>query len=151
MDVSCLDQLLSMHPFSDMDNVIINEKENCILGNRCFVKISEVYNMPMCCINTKQCFHMKKFTFSLGEILYSPFHYKQLQYQYLMPQFIFKCIEEANERNMSCYYCSTKKKEHDSLNIDIFIPTINSKSYIVIGLRIKDFWKQSFKVNKENI
>ncbi|UWX11277.1 CRPV-168 [Crowpox virus] len=148
MDVSRLDQLLSMHPFSDMDNVIINEKENCILGNRCFVKISEVYNMPMCCVNTEQCLSMDNLKFSLVEILYSPFHYKQLQYQYLMPQFIFKCIKEAHRKKRSCYYCFTKKKEHNSLNIDIFIPTTNVKSYIVIGLRIKDFWRQSFKVNK---
>ncbi|AAR83478.1 hypothetical protein CNPV132 [Canarypox virus] len=147
MDVSRLDQLLSMHPFSDMDNVIINEKENCILGNRCFVKISEVYNMPIC-FNTEQCVSMDRLKFSLVEILYSPFYYKQLQYQYLMPQFIFKCINEANNKKKTCSYCFTKKKEHNSLNIDIFIPTTNPRYYIVIGLRIKDYWRQSFKVNK---
>ncbi|AID46615.1 hypothetical protein fep_107 [Pigeonpox virus] len=148
MNVSRLEELISMNPFSDMDNIIINEKEKCILGNRCFVKLSEVYNMPMCCIDTSQCLTMDRFKFSLNELLYTPFYYKQLQYQYLTPQFIFRCIQEANENNMSCYYCYTKKKEHNGLNIDIFIPTTNSKSYIVIGLRIKDFWKQSFKVNK---
>ncbi|QRY18933.1 ORF-63 [Teiidae poxvirus 1] len=148
MNVSRLEELISMCPFSDMNNVIINKKENCILGNRCFVKISEVYNMPIYCINTKQCLPMNKFKFSLNELLYSPFHYKQLQYQYLTPQFIFRCIEKANEKNMSCYYCYTKKKEQDNLNIDIFVPTMVSKLYVVIGLRIRDFWKQSFKVKK---
>ncbi|ALA62450.1 hypothetical protein [Turkeypox virus] len=149
MDVSRLEQLLSMNPFSDMKNVVIDEKEKCILGNRCFVKISEVRSMPLYCINTEQCLIINSFRFSLKELLYSPFHYKQLQYQYLMPEFIFRCIKEANEKNMQCYYCYTKKREYNGLNLDIFIPTIKSnRSYVVIGLRIKDFWRRSFILSK---
>ncbi|ATI20968.1 F15L conserved protein [Western grey kangaroopox virus] len=144
MEVAGLEQLISLRPFNDMNNVTINKEGKCILANRCFVKLAEVYNMPVCRIPTHDSISVNSFKFSLNELLYSPFHYKHLQYQYLLPRFIFQCIESAKRKNRTCYYCYIHKNAYPGdLNMDIFVPT-TGEAYVVIGLRIRDYWRTSF-------
>lgn len=47
MNVTRLEQVIGLQPFHDMDRVKINRKENCILGNRCFVKLAEVFHLSL--------------------------------------------------------------------------------------------------------
>ncbi|QGN68026.1 hypothetical protein EMCLV028L [Equine molluscum contagiosum-like virus] len=147
MNVTRLDQVIGLRPFHDMSRVKINRKENCILANRCFVKLAEVFHMPKCSVPTSASMRVNNHSFTLHELLYSPFHYKQLQYQYLLPGFVFTCIEIASRNRRTCYYCKADRlHEEDSLNLNIFVPTTTKSFYVVIGVRIKHYWSELFEL-----
>ena len=147
MNVTRLEQVIGLQPFHDMDRVKINRKENCILGNRCFVKLAEVFHMPRCSVPTSASLCANNHSFTLHELLYSPFHYKQPQYQYLLPSFVFTCIELARKNNQTSYYCKADRaNEEGSLNLNIFVPTLARSMYVVIGIRIKDYWVEAFEI-----
>lgn len=147
MNVTRLEQLIQLGPFKDMSRVKINAKENCILGNRCFVKVAQVFHMPRHSVPTTTSMAMNGFAFSLHDLMYSPFFYKRLQFQYLMPSFVFKCIETAQKNNKVCYYCKADRADDASeLNLNIFVPTQTKSFYVVIGIRVKAYWMTAFEL-----
>ncbi|AAL69766.1 SPV027 hypothetical protein [Swinepox virus] len=147
MEVYKLDQIIKMNPFRNMGKIKINEKDNCVLGNRCFVKIDKVRYIPDNCIPTTSSIKIRGHEFTLRELLYSPFHFRQPQYQYLLPSFVLNCIDEAHTYNAISMYCiSNNDTKDDSLNINIFIPTKIKCIYLIIGLRIKYFWSSKFEI-----
>ncbi|ASK51233.1 hypothetical protein EPTV-WA-032 [Eptesipox virus] len=147
MEITKLDEILKLQPFKNMNKIKINLDDNCILGNRCFVKIDNVRYIPNNSISTNKNVFIRGHKFSLMELLYSPFHFQQSQVQYLLPSFVLNCIDEAKKKNITCKYCITEKNNNSNgLSINIFIPTILISVYIIIGLRIKDFWSSKFEI-----
>ncbi|QDJ95006.1 hypothetical protein [Hypsugopox virus] len=147
MDITNLDDILKLNPFKNMDKIKINLNDKCILGNRCFVKLDKVRFIPSNAVSTNKHIYIRGYKFTLLELLYSPFHFQQPQTQYLLPSFVLNCIDEAKKKNIICKYCITEKEKNtNGLNINIFIPTILSSTYIIIGLRVKDFWSSKFEI-----
>ncbi|ABQ43503.1 hypothetical protein [Tanapox virus] len=147
MNISGLSDLISLNPFKNMNKIKINLNDNCVLGNRCFVKVDKVRFIPYNSVETSKPVMIRGCTFTLPELLYSPFHFQQPQIQYLMPSFVLYCIEEANKNKSTSKYCIIDKNtETDELKINIFVPTFLKSVYVIIGLRIKHFWSSKFKI-----
>ncbi|AOE46390.1 hypothetical protein SPPV_25 [Sheeppox virus] len=144
MNVNKLDEIIKLSPFRNMDKIKINKDDNCLLGNRCFVKMDTVKHFPTNSVTTSDSVIIKGYRFTLTELLYSPFHFQQPQCQYLLPSFVLKCIDEATKNKTICKYCIINKDDN-SLNINIFVPTFDLK-YLIIGLRIKHFWSSKFQI-----
>uniref|UniRef100_A0AAU7E1L7 Protein F15 n=1 Tax=Rousettus bat poxvirus TaxID=3141933 RepID=A0AAU7E1L7_9POXV len=147
MNVTRLEQLIQLKPFYDMTRIKINAKENCILGNRCFVKVAQVFRMPRHSVPTSDCLTVNGVAFSLHELMYSPFFYKKPQFQHLLPSFVFSCIDAAQRNHRVCHYCKADRTgDERDLDLNIFIPTTNRSMYVVIGIRVKEFWTSAFEL-----
>ncbi len=137
---------MKLQPFRNMEKIKINNEENCLMGNRCFVKIGKVRRIPNNSKNTSEPVLVRNHYCTLLDLLYSPFHFQQPQIQYVMPRFVLTCIDEAVRNKKTCRYCIDSRGEEDSLNMNIFIPTLSLTNYIIIGLRIKYFWSSKFEI-----
>ncbi|AAR07386.1 29L [Yaba monkey tumor virus] len=147
MNVTVLSDLMLLNPFKNMNKVIINLNDNCVLGNRCFVKLDKVRCIPSNSVETSKPILIKGCKFTLPELLYSPFHFRRPQVQYLMPGFVLYCIEEAKKNKSESRYCIVDNDiETDELKINIFVPTFLKSVYVIIGLRVKHFWSSKFKI-----
>ncbi|ABI99022.1 hypothetical protein DpV84gp037 [Deerpox virus W-1170-84] len=147
MDINKLEDIINLNPFKNMKKIKINLDDNCLLGNRCFVKVGNVRYIPTNSIETSESIMIRGHKFTLLELLYSPFHFQQSQHQYILPGFILTCIEKAKRNKNICKYCITDRGDgRDSLSINIFIQTIYTSVYIIIGLRIKYFWSSNFEI-----
>ncbi|AST09245.1 hypothetical protein Murmansk-050 [Murmansk poxvirus] len=147
MEIHNVDGLLKLKPFKNMNKITINQTDKCILANRCFVKLDKPRYIPSTTITISKSIKIRDHEFTLPELLYSPFHFQQPQFQYLLPGFVITCINEAIKQQKECKYCiSNKDGDHFSLNLNLFIPTIKDSIYIIIGLRIKNFWKPKFEI-----
>ncbi|AKJ93683.1 hypothetical protein RCNV-85A-037 [Raccoonpox virus] len=146
MEIFNVEELINMKPFKNMNKITINQKDNCILANRCFVKIDTPRYIPQSSINNYKTIRIRNHNFTLSDVLYSPFHFQQPQFQYLLPGFVLSCIDKVSKKQKECRYCISKNGDNDSLSINLFIPTVNESVYIIIGLRIKNFWTATFEI-----
>ncbi|WCS84452.1 Protein F15 [Monkeypox virus] len=146
MEIFNVEELINMKPFKNINKITINQKDNCILANRCFVKIDTPRYIPSTSISSSNIIRIRNHDFTLSELLYSPFHFQQPQFQYLLPGFVLTCIDKVSKQQKECKYCISNRGDDDSLSINIFIPTINKSIYIIIGLRMKNFWKPKFEI-----
>ncbi|AUL80457.1 CPXV064 protein [Vaccinia virus] len=135
-----------MKPFKNMNKITINQKDNCILANRCFVKIDTPRYIPSTPISNSNIIRIRNHDFTLSELLYSTFHFQQPQFQYLLPGFVLTCIDQVSKQQKKCKYRISNRGDDDRLSIDRFIPTINKSIYIIIDLRMKNFWKPKFEI-----
>ncbi|AOP31531.1 hypothetical protein SKPV-WA-052 [Skunkpox virus] len=147
MEIFNVEELINMKPFKNMNKITINQKDNCILANRCFIKIDTPRYIPSASINNSKIIRIRNHNFTLSDVLYSPFHFQQPQFQYLLPGFVLTCVDKVSKKRKECRYCiSNKSGNDDSLNINLFIPTVKESVYIIIGLRIKNFWTATFEI-----
>ncbi|ANS71108.1 hypothetical protein [Pteropox virus] len=145
MEVSTLEDIIALKPFYSMSKTKRNEEQNCIMGNRCFVKVSSVRHIPSRSIDATAPIFLRNQKFYLEDLLFSPFHFSRMQYQYLSPGFVMKCINRAKPKKT--VFCVTEKTLNDNkLSIDVFVPTTDPTKYLIIGLRVVDFWKSKFEI-----
>ncbi|AWU47065.1 hypothetical protein DP163_gp020 [Sea otter poxvirus] len=145
MNITKLDEIMHMKPFSSMSKIKRSDDKCCIMGNKCFVKIGAVRHIPDRAIDVSSPIFLRKQRFSLQDLLYSFFHFKRSQIQYLVPGFVMRCICAAAPKK--CFYCITEKlKNDDNLTLDIFIPTTDDTKYLIIGIRVHHFWTTKFIV-----
>ncbi|QHR82570.1 hypothetical protein [Brazilian porcupinepox virus 1] len=147
MDIIKFDDILSLNPFKHMSKTKINNVDNCILANRSFVKFDNIRYIPLNSLHVNSLIDIRGYKYTLLELLYSPFILQQYNYQYLLPSFVLNCINKAIKNKKVCKYYVKDLGDDNGINITIFIPTINSNKYIIIGLKLKDFWSIKFKID----
>nr|AAQ24188.1 putative F15L protein [Squirrelpox virus] len=149
MNVSKLADVMTLQPFRSMTKVKINSDGDCVLANRCFVKVSQVRAISRNAVTTDETVRFRNHEFTLSELLFSLFHFQRPQFQYLLPGFVLSCIDEAARNNKTCHYCIVHRDNSDrhDLNLNVFVPTATNQLYVVIGLRIRSFWSATFEID----
>ncbi|QHG62587.1 hypothetical protein [Cetacean poxvirus 1] len=148
MDVNKLEDLYPLNPLRNMKKIKMSLDRKCIFGNECFLKVDEVYKIPKNAVDVNSCIIVRRVKFTLLDLLYSPFQFHHNKQQIIMPLFIVSCIKEVVKKQQVCKYAviQNKNNQYDGLSINIFIPTTNKATYIIIGLRFKYFWSSTFKI-----
>ncbi|AVD69395.1 ORF060 [Saltwater crocodilepox virus] len=145
MDVSSLEDLERLSPFNKPGYKRVSA--DCLCGNSCFVKLAEIKQMPRHAVTLRganqECVHRNGLKFSLYDILYSSFYYNRSYYQYVRPAFVLgatRATGRAGQRARAVYYPTGSY----DLKLDLIFPTLKRRFHVIVGLRVKDYWRPVF-------
>ncbi|ABJ08937.1 hypothetical protein CRV046 [Nile crocodilepox virus] len=145
MDVSTLEDIERLSPFNKSGYKRVSA--DCLCGNSCFVKLAEIKQMPRHAVTLRganqECVHRNGLKFSLYEILYSAFYYNRSYYQYVRPAFVLGAARAAVRSGQRARAVHYPTGSYD-LKLDLIFPTLQRRLHVIVGLRVKDYWRPVF-------